>query len=51
MRHADVVIEIARRAPVEHLEVDMARAAFDRNRGKARHQPMADAEPSRLFVT
>ena len=43
MLHPEPMIESARRVPVEHLKIDPAPAALDRDRGEPRHQPPADA--------
>src|SRR5580700_8206198 len=49
MRHPETVIEIARRVPVEYLEVDPGPAALDRDRCEPRHQPSSDPTPARRF--
>src|SRR5271168_5072598 len=43
MVEAELLVETARRVPVEHVEVDAAPAAFERDAGEPRHQPPADA--------
>src|SRR4051794_11272274 len=45
----DALVKAARRVPVEHLEVDAAPAALDRDRGQPRHQPAADPVPARAL--
>src|SRR3954470_9776961 len=42
----DALVKPPRRVPVEHLEVDPAPAAFDRDRGEPRHQLASDAVPA-----
>src|SRR5207245_1144742 len=39
--HAEPGIKAARRVPVEHVEVNAAPAALDRDRGEPGHQPPA----------
>src|SRR5205814_931943 len=40
--HAEPVVELAGRVPVEHVEIDAAPLALDRDPGEPRHQPAAD---------
>src|SRR5437764_11368173 len=47
MLHAEAVIELAGRVPVEDVEIDTTPAAFDGNRRVPRHQPAADALAAR----
>src|SRR6185437_11959618 len=42
MREAEAAVEPARRVPVEHVEIDAAPAALQRDRREARHQPSAN---------
>src|SRR5205814_773475 len=43
MMHPEAVIKLACRVPVEHMKIDAAPAALDRDRGEPRHQALADA--------
>src|SRR5207237_8238398 len=47
MLHAEPVIKLARRVPVEHMKIDAAPAALDRDRGEPRHEALADAFSAR----
>jgi hypothetical protein len=49
MAEAEPVIEFACRVPIEHVKIDPAPAAFDRDRGEPRHEPPSDAMSTRCF--
>src|SRR5256885_17263509 len=49
MFHTEPMVELARRIPVEHMEIDAAPAALDGDGSEPRHQPTADPPAARLF--
>ena len=51
MADAKPLIELTGRVPVEHVKIDPALAALDRDRGKPRHQPSPDTKPRSASVT
>src|SRR5437868_11484003 len=49
MMHAEAVVELAGRVPVEHMKIDAAPAALDGDRGKPRHKALPDAPAARTL--
>src|SRR5690348_5137212 len=47
MMHPEPVIKLAGRVPIEHMKIDAAPAALDRDRGEPRRQPLADPTAAR----
>src|SRR6185369_10169887 len=50
MAEAEALVEAPGRVPVEHLEIDAAPAALDRDGGEPRHQTAADPAAARVLA-